>query len=300
MKRLSKDRVCYAMSGANEPALRVASGEVFCVETEDCYSGCLRRPEDRIPESMGGFGNPATGPVAVEGAAPGDLLRVEIERIETRDYAVMHVGPGKGALAEQIAADETVVLPIEGGELLLRSDVRVPIRPMIGVIGTAPAGEDVPTITPGEHGGNLDCREIAAGAVVYLPVNVEGGLLALGDLHAVMGDGEVCICGAEVSGEVTLRAQAVRSALPTPCVETAEWVVFLGSALSLDDCERMVLDKAHRFLTERVGLGANEAARVMSLVGELRVCQVVDPLKTMKFMLPKPVLRGLGMASDVL
>ena len=185
-------------------------------------------------------------------------------------------------------------MSIRDGKLIVSDTLSIPVQPMIGVIGTVPAGEAVPNGTPGEHGGNMDCKEIAAGATVYLPVNTHGALLSLGDLHAVMGDGEVCVCGAEVRGEVTVTADISPVSLPTPAVANAEHLMFIGSAESLDDCESIVLDKAHRFLTCNVGLGANEAARLMSLVGELRVCQVVDPLKTMKFMLPKAVLACLG------
>jgi len=294
MKTLSRDRVCYAMSPENEPAMRVAPGEAFRLETEDCYSGNLRSPGDVFTADMWDTVNPATGPVYVEGAAPGDVLRVDVESIEVRDWAVMCVEHGAGALAEEVEGVETAILPVRNGALVVREGLSVPVRPMIGVIGTAPDGEAILNGTPGEHGGNLDCREIRAGASVYLPVSVPGALLAVGDVHAVMGDGEVCICGAEVSAEVVLRASAVRAGLPTPCVEDAEWLAFLGSARTLDECERIVLAKAHRFLTGCVGLGANEAARLMSLLGELRVCQVVDPLKTMKFMLPKDVLSACG------
>jgi len=297
MRRLSKDHVCGAMSRDERAVMRVAAGETFCVETEDCYAGCLKRPGDETPKEMGGFANPATGPVFIEGAEPGDILRIEIESVAMRDYAVMRVSPGQGALGDSIEEEETVFLPIRDGMLQIREGLHVPVRPMIGVIGVAPAGEPVPTITPGEHGGNMDCREIGPGAVLYLPVNVEGALLAMGDLHAVMGDGEVCICGAEVSGEVVLHVDATHSALPTPCVETPEHVLFLGSAVTLDECEAIVVDKALRFLTGACGLATHEAARLMSLVGELRVCQVVDPLKTMKFMLPRSVLAGLGVES---
>ena len=165
---------------------------------------------------------------------------------------------------------------------------------MIGVIGTAPTGESILNGTPGEHGGNMDCREITEGASVYLPANVDGALLSAGDLHALMGDGEVCICGAEVSGEIILRAEIVRAFLPTPCVETQSHVHFIGSAEGLDECEELVLRKSHAYLTHRLGLGANEAARIMSLIGDLHVCQVVDPLKTMRFSLPKCLLKKYG------
>jgi len=295
MKRVRRDQVTYGMSPGHAPVLCVASGERFCLETKDCYSDTLKRPEDVFDKEKVGGGNPGTGPVCIEGAKPGDVLRVDIEKIQTREFAAMRVLPGVGALGHLIEETENAFFPIKGQKLELGSGLSVPIVPMIGVIGTAPAGTEIPNSTPGEHGGNMDCKEIAAGASVYLPVYVEGALLSLGDIHAVQGDGEVCICAAEVSGEVTLRATVLATPLPTPCVENATHVMFLGSALTLDECERMVLDKAHRYLTGCLACDINEAARLMSLLGELRVCQVVDPLKTMKFMFPKAVLQALGM-----
>ena len=297
MKTVSKDHAVYRMSSGNQPALVVSPGETFCVEAEDCYSGNLRTPNDVFTKEMWDAVNPATGPVAVEGARVGDVLRVDIERIDVRDFAVMCVEHGAGALPDEIEGIETSILPVRDGLLQVNERLALPIRPMIGVIGVAPAGGAILNGTPGEHGANMDCKEIAAGASVYLPVNVDGALLALGDLHAVMGDGEVCICGAEVAGEVHLSARPLDMGLPTPCVETPGLVQFIASARTLDECERAVLAKAHRFLTRCAGLGANEAARIMSLAGALGVCQVVDPLKTMKFAFPKAILRDLGMGT---
>ena len=290
MIRIAKDRVCFSMSSANEPVVEVDQGKLFCVETEDCYSGNLKSPQDKFTKDMWDTVNPATGPVYITGLDPGNILRVEITEINTRDYAVMCVEHGAGALGELVEGVETSVLPIRNNCLILSETLSIPIQPMIGVIGTAPAGEPVLNGTPGEHGGNMDCKLIAAGSIVYLPVNTKGALLSLGDLHAVMGDGEVCICGAEVSGEVTLKASVESSHIPTPCVETESHFHFIGSALTLDECERIVLRKAHTFLTEVRRMSANEAARAMSLLGDLCVCQVVDPLKTMRFSVPKMLL----------
>lgn len=294
MIRVTKDKRCYAMSAANRPAAEVEQGAPFIIETEDCYSGRLTTPRDRFTKDMWETVNPATGPIAITGTEAGRTLGVEIVDIRTRDYAVMCVEQGAGALGRFIEGVETSILPIRDGQLVLNDTLSVPIRPMIGVIGTAPRDGAILNGTPGEHGGNMDCKLITAGSVVYLPVNTRGALLSLGDLHAVMGDGEVCICGAEVSGEVTLRARQIDVDLPTPCVETKTHLHFIGSALTLDECERIVLAKAHDFLTRIEGLKANEAARAMSLLGDLQVCQVVDPLKTMRFALPKIVVNRFG------
>lgn len=291
MKHVAKNKVCYSMSAENKPVLVVGQDKKFSVETEDCYSGNLRSPQDKFTKDLWDTVNPATGPIFVTGAEPGNILRVEIVKISIGNHAVMCVEHGAGALGELIEGVETTMLPIENGRLVLNKNLSVPVQPMIGVIGTAPGGAAVLCGTPGEHGGNMDCKMITAGSVLYLPVNVPGALLALGNLHAIMGDGEVCICGAEVSGAVVLKASVASARMPTPCVETEQHVHLIASAPTLDECERLVLRKAHAFLTGAGGLSANEAARVMSLVGDLRVCQVVDPLKTMRFSIPKMLVK---------
>jgi len=164
MKRLGKDSVCYAMSRENAPAITVAPGEAICIEAEDCYSGNLRTEDDVFTKDMWDTVNPATGPVYVEGAEPGGVLRVEIERIDTRDYAVMCVEHGAGALADFIEGVETRILLIADGRLRVSDRLWLPVRPMIGVIGVAPEGDAILNGTPGEHGGNMDCARITAGA----------------------------------------------------------------------------------------------------------------------------------------
>jgi len=230
MIRVTRDKACYAMSPAHVPVAEVAQDTLFCVETEDCYSGQLKTPRDRFTKEMWPTVNPATGPIAITGTEPGRILRLDIVEIKTRDHAVMCIEHGACALGDYIEGVETRILPIENNRLKLSETLSLPLQPMIGVIGTAPAGAPILNGTPGEHGGNLDCKVITAGSEVYLPVNVKGALLALGDLHAVMGDGEVCICGAEVSGEVILKATQVAFDIPTPCVETSSHFHFIGSA----------------------------------------------------------------------
>ena len=295
MKTVPKDNVHYKMSADNKPAVHVSQGESFSLEVEDCYSGNLCKPDDVFTKEMWGTVNPATGPVYIDGARPGDILRVDVEQIDVREYAVMCLEEGAGALGDYLEGIETSIYQIKNERLIVDERLSIPIKPMIGVIGVAPEGEGILNGTPGEHGGNMDCKEITAGSRVYLPVCIEGALLSAGDLHAVMGDGEVCICGAEVSGKVVLRAHVVRCSIPTPCVEADGHIYFLGSAVSLDECERIVLQKAQFYLVSSLGLAPGHAARIMSLVGDLQVCQVVDPLKTMRFSLPKSLLKSHGL-----
>jgi len=173
------------MSSRNTPVLSVSPGEKFQLETEDCYNGNLRKSEDIFTEAMRRTVNPATGQVFVKGAHPGDILRVEILKIVVRNFAVMHVERGLGVPANFVTGAETSRFPIGKGKIAVDRGIRLPVRAMIGVIGTAPAKALVGNSIPGEHGGNMDCSEITAGTSIYLPVNTEGALLAAGDLHAL-------------------------------------------------------------------------------------------------------------------
>jgi amidase len=162
---------------------------------------------------------------------------------------------------------------------------------MIGVIGTAPAIEEIPTGTPGQHGGNMDCKRIVEGATLYLPVHVPGALLSMGDLHAVMGDGEVIICGLEIAGEVTIRVSVIKDKiLPLPLLREGEHLMTIASAETLDLAAKQATIQMHRFLTNELGLEFNEAGMLLSLVGDLRICQVVDPLMTARMELPLSIL----------
>jgi len=166
---------------------------------------------------------------------------------------------------------------------------------MIGVIGVAPASGRVPNGTPGPHGGNMDCTLITAGTRVYFTAGVRGALFGCGDMHAVMGDGEIVVCGAETAGEVRLKAQVVPlPGLPTPFLETDEVVATIFSAPGLDEAATQVTRRMAQFLTDFVQMPLNDAGMLMSLVGQLKFCQVVDPEKTVRFEFPKWVLEKYG------
>jgi amidase len=239
--------------------------------------------------------NPATGPVYIRGAQPGDVLAVEIEDVKVADQGAMVAIPGEGALGDVITEAETRIFRMEKGQAIFNDKVRLPIKPMIGVIGVAPQGEPVPNGTPDAHGGNMDCTLIGAGCTVYLPVNTEGALLGMGDMHSVMGDGEIVVCGLETPGEVVFSTRVLKEAkLPTPFLETGDLVATVHSALTIDEATDGAIHRMAQFLTEMVGMDVNEAGMIMSIAGELKFCQVVDPMKTVRFEFPKSILSAYG------
>ena len=291
MIRLPKAQCVFALAADAVPAARVPDGALVELETADCFSDQIRRDDDRLEAVDWDEINPATGPVFVEGARPGDVLAVEIERIEVAAQGVMAASEDFGVLADRLTGTEHRIVPIEDGFALLPGAVRVEVRPMIGVIGVAPAGAAVPTGTPGAHGGNMDTAIIGEGATVYFPVSVPGALLAAGDLHAVMGDGEICGTGVEVAGRVTLRVTVRRDlTVVNPLVVTPDAVATIASAATLDEAAFLATRDMADLLMARVGLDAATATMVMSAAGDLRVSQVVDPLRTARFALPKSVL----------
>ena len=292
---LSKDRRVFVFSGDAEPALSVRAGTGMRLETADCFDDQVQAQGDVLDGIDWDRVNPATGPVYVEGAHPGDVLSVRIESVDIGDHGVMAVAPGFGVLGEEFPEQLHRIVRIEDGTARIADGIAVPLRPMIGVIGVAPAGAPVSTASPGAHGGNIDTRLIGAGAVVYLPVAHEGALFAAGDLHAAMGDGEICGTGVEVSGSIALRFD-VRSDLriDEPVLETRDLVVTIASAETLDDAAEHATRHMAALLTERLGLSLEVATMLMSAGGDLQVSQIVDPLRTARFALPKSAIGGLG------
>lgn len=275
MLRVSRDQLTYAFSPTIPPVAAIAPGENVVFETYDASTGRIRRPEDlaaylkvRDPKKV----NPAAGPIFVEGARPGDELVVTIERIALDGQGYIRAAPG--GVAEGISAPVAVIVPVEGNELLLPGGIRLPARPMVGVIGTAPAEGVVHTAIPGPQGSNLDCNAIRVGARVHLPVHVPGALLALGDVHAAMGDGEVSGTGVEINAEVTARVDLRPSqAHARPWIETPDAVISTGSAPTLEDAVRIAVDGLIALLQERYPLDRASAYLLVSAYGDVHIGQ---------------------------
>lgn len=294
-KTVPANKCIYDMSRRHPPIARVRPGEVFCVKTKDCYSNTVRSERDTFRPEDWKVVNPATGPIHVEGAEPGDVLVVNVIDIRVKGPGTMVQQAGVGAIRHRVRRTLTRKIPIRGGVAHFSRKVKLKTNPMIGVIGTAPRRGAVPNGTPGPHGGNMDCNLITKGARVYLPVSVPGALLALGDVHALQGDGEVLICALECRAEVTLKVsllakESLPLPMPLPMVETRKLFAPMYSAKTLEACERGVLGMTWDYLLAS-GIPEDEVGLLMSLAGDLEINQVVDPLKTMRFEFPKAVLK---------
>ena len=279
MYRLSSRHFVTAMSAANPPAAVVESGEVLLVETLDCFGNRFYRAGEERGEPAAD--NPATGPICIRQARRGDTLKVEILKINISSRAVVEQIAGKGCLGALVREDAFRIVPIEEGRVLL-GGMGIAVRPMIGVIGTA-SPEHTSTLTPGAHGGNMDCSNITEGSTVYLPVLEDGGYLALGDLHAVMADGEIGYSGAEVYGSVLLRVTVLKQVcLENPVVREGDCYYFIASADTLDRAAEKASLQLADYLTKHEGMPVEEAVMALNLIGSLGICQAVNPQRTVK------------------
>ena len=200
---IPKEEAIFGFGPEMKPILEADPGEVVTFETHDCFSGQIQTESDLVTDIDFSKVNPATGPVSVRGAEPGDSLVVEILDISPGPQGVATIIPGYGQLIDLVESPVTKVLPLRDGIIHFSDEIRFPARPMVGVVGVATGGEQVVNAMPGKHGGNLDDHLHGVGTSIYFPVRQRGGMFAVGDMHASMGDGEICGTGVEIAGEVT-------------------------------------------------------------------------------------------------
>jgi len=276
--RLTRDEVVYAIDRSAPPRLRVEAPAEILVETHDARGGRLRRPEDvetTAPDYRDRFPrtNPATGPIAIVGAAPGDSIVVDVLDIELDEQGYILAKPDFGVLRSFLERPVARMCSVADGQVEV-CGVRMPLRPMIGVLATAPAGEPRGTAYVGAYGGNMDCNLIRMGSRVRLPVQVEGGLLFVGDVHATMGDGEVNGSGVEFGARVRLRLRLEKgTALQWPTVETADRFACIASAPEFYDAAEIAVRNMVDRVSKDLGLTPIDAYMLVSARGELRLNQ---------------------------
>ena len=277
-KVLTRDQIVYSLDRSHPPVLEIEPGETLRFETYDARTGAIRSDADLLDHPHPAGTNPATGPIAVKGAQPGDSLAVEILGIDLAPEGFLAVKEGIGLLAHRTDGYATRMVPIRGGEVCFSDSIRFPARPMVGVIGTAPAGEGVDTGLPGAHGGNMDNRYVATGATVHLPVAVPGALLGIGDVHASMGDGEITMVGLEICAEVTVKVDLIKGTpVSRPWIETPALWITTGDAMDAVEALRIAAGEMTDLLQRELSLTFNDAYMLMSARGDVQVCQICDP-----------------------
>ncbi len=288
-------------NAALAPRLTVASGDTVHFECQDS-SGAQVHPGMTVDEFQHidrGLIHALTGPVAVSGAQPGDVLQIDVLEVAHKGWGWTSVIPGLGFLKQRFAEPFLFHWQLDGDASVSLTPATLPLRPFCGIMGVAPAEHgEFRTRPPGVFGGNMDVRELATGATLYLPVQQPGALFSCGDAHAAQGDGEVCINGIECPADVTLRFQLHKSQpLSAPLIESApsdelgpSWLVVeshtdtLTAALNATD--RMV-----DLLVSRWGFSPVHAYLLCSVAMKLQISQVVnEPIITVSAAVAKSIL----------
>ncbi len=303
IKRVPKaGNIKYALSGDDPFVASVSPGETFVVECAiNINDGVIRHVGQQLTEAdvTLPFVNGATGPIKVEGAKSGDVLSVEVLDMELQGLGFTSLWPGIGIFPDWVRRKEfgiqTRVVEVEGGVVHWSDKVKLPVRPMIGVIGVAPVHGAVLTVDNGPHGGNLDVQEITTGNTVMLRVHRDGAHLFLGDCHALQGDGECNGMGAiEIAAVLTVRVSLAPAPkrLTWPRIDTPTHICTLGCARPLEDAMRTAFEEMVYWLEDDYDIPAPEAYMLLGQIAEARCTQMVNPKFTYICKVSKEILKA--------
>ena len=268
----------YDFNKENAPCDTAKPGDMLLFKTLDCFSN--RIPDENTTmadlDYTYGFANPAAGPVYVEGAEPGDVLVVDVYDIQVADEGTIATDDHCGPLFETTGY-RTKKIKIKDGVADFNG-VKFPINPMIGIIGTAPDGDPVIDGFVGNHGGNMDNKHITKGARLYFPVRVPGALLQMGDVHATMGDGELCGTGIEIPAEILVKIQLVKGfELNWPVLETQDKWYVNACAPKYDEALMNAAKEMQRLIMRITGWDAEETYMYMSVQSDVEISQGCEP-----------------------
>ncbi len=300
MQRFSTGDLKNVYSPLHAPHGQVQPGEVFQVETADCFGGRFRDPTRVTADDFAWVEenlDVVTGPIVVAGARPGDVVAVHIEAMEM-------VGPGTVVIRtqRQPSPDDwwldhvsSRALPVVDGMVVVSDTLRIPVRPVIGCIATAPPTETVLSRYQGPFGGNQDCAGMTTGATIVLPVSVPGAFLYFGDCKSAMGDGEI-VDAPEIGTLITARAE-IRPrprSMHWPRVETASELMTVVSDISLADACRQAFRELLLWVEEDYALPREDIAVVMGMLAHTGVCQVSNRLHTARCTIARAPLDTLA------
>lgn len=305
---IHKDCHHFGWNNSIEPVLSVRPGETIEIETIDSSGGQLD-PNSTVSDLASiSFEkvNPVTGPIFIDGAMPGDAVAVTFQDLRPSGWGWTANIPGFGLLADQFPDPALHIWSYNAASLAPAAygpGAQLPLKPMIGTVGLAPAEGGIHSVVPPRRmGGNMDIRDNGIGTTLYLPVEVEGGLLSLGDTHAVQGDGEVCGTALESPMDIAVKVDLLKGAyLPYPRFETEGpltshfdtkgYRASTGIGEDLMIAARDAVSDMIDWITATTGMSAIDAYMLCSVCGDLRISEIVDmPNWLVSFYFPKIVL----------
>ncbi|MGH2655390.1 MAG: acetamidase/formamidase family protein [Actinomycetota bacterium] len=295
MQTIGREHHVFSYSADHPSVAKLVPGESVLVETTYAFGDQPLGPGDTLADIDLAICDPLTGPLYVETAAPGDTLAVYIETVEPTDAGAQGVIPDFGVL-------EWDRLPLhfftpEGNRVKWLRGLEYEMRPNVGAIGVAPQEGEIPSVYPGDHGGNMDMKHIRAGSTVLLPVWHPGAILFVGDCHQRQGDGELPGCVAETNARVTLSVDVVKGqTIKRPRVLTEDRLMLVASAKTLDEAVKIAVRDTVDMLMEEKGFDEDDAYLFTGIWCDAEICQVVDPLKTARVAMDRGFYESLQSA----
>lgn len=295
---LSADQTHNRWSNTIEPVLTVPSGSIIEVNTEEASDEQLTpnsTVEDLDDLSFDPI-HPLTGPVYVEGAEPGDVLRVKLHKIELGEWGWTAVIPGFGFLADEFDQPYLKTFEFNEGQQSVEfsEGINIPLNPFPGVMGVAPDTDSLlSTVPPRANGGNMDDPHLIEGTTAYFPVFVEGALFSIGDAHATQGMGEVCGTAIEAPMRIVYEIEVIKDgrSIEEPEYETENTYAVTAFGTTIDEASKKATNYMIDYLVEEHGMDRYDAYALSSLAGDLRIAEVVDvPHMLVAMHIPKDVI----------
>jgi amidase len=283
----------YTMGPYSDPVLHIEPGDQVVVETRDAFEGKIKTPADKPTQVLEmPYLNPQNGPIMVEGAEKGDALAVYIESMVPRGpnprgtcCMIPEFGGLTGTYYTATLNDPLpeVVRKIDLDEQWVHwSDrVKLPYKPHIGTLSCSPEIDSINSLTPDNHGGNMDLPDMGPGSITYLPVRTPGARLFIGDAHACQGDGEVCGVAVEYPTVTTIRVDLIKGwSFEWPRLEKDDFIMAIGSTRPLEDAARIAYRELIRWMVQDHGFDKWDAYMMLSQCGMVRLGNFVDPKYT--------------------
>jgi acetamidase/formamidase len=290
----------YTIGPYSDPVLHIKPGDTVVVETRDAFEGKITKESDKPSKLLEiPFLNPQNGPIMIEGAEKGDVVAVHIDKMSPRGpdpHGICCMIPYFGGLT---GTNYTALLNDPLPEIVRRIKIdeqhvywskrnTLAYKPHIGTLSLSPQIDSINSLTPDQHGGNMDMPDMGPGSITYLPVRAPGGRLFIGDAHACQGDGEVCGVAVEYASTTTIHVDLIKNwAMDWPRMENADSIMGIGSARPLEDATRIAYCELIRWMTEDFGFERWDAYMMLSQCGKVRLGNFVDPKYTVGAMIAK-------------
>lgn len=279
LRVIPKSYRTFRFSPHFQTAINVTPGDYLLFQTQDAHNGTVDISQVWVdvpfPELDQDSGNPVTGLVSIKNASVGKILHVKILQIIPDPVGILPVRSYMGIIRNVVSNRLARIVKYHDKKVWISENLVLPARPMVGTIGVAPEMGEIPTITAGSHGGNMDDNYIDEGAEVFFPIQQKGALLGLGDVHAAMGDGELTGGGVDISAQVLIQVDVIDSFFPTknPVVIRQGMVITHGFSNDYSKAAQIASEEMVQLLMYKLNLSKYEAVLLIATRGDLGLCQ---------------------------